>query len=379
MLPIMTSRFLYVGTHRRAHRADPCDIAFGLYAFRREESHGRYIGTGMAETPQPGWITTHPNGRFLYVVNEVTSFEGTDGGGISAFAIDPITGTLSLLNTRHTPPLPCHCEADASGRYLLVATFGGGSVHLFPILPDGRIGPEADAHQHTGSSVHPRRQIHPHAHAVCIDPANRFVLVPDLGADQVIVYELEHERGRLIPQPERNIRLAPGSGPRHITFGEQAGFAYLMNEMSATITTFAYDTKQGALQEIQTVDALPEGFCGLRSGAEICVHPSGRFLYATTRSHGSSGEPPVRGLDSIVWFEINAVDGMLRLRGRISSGGEIPRSFAFDNRGDHLYVGHQASGTVVMFRIDPETGTPVATGEIVTTPVPVCLRFNTTG
>jgi 6-phosphogluconolactonase len=132
-------------------------------------------------------------------------------------------------------------------------------------------------------------------------------------------------------------------------------------------------------RKFQNLDLLPEGFAGLRSGAELGIHPTGRFLYATTRSHGSSGEPPARGLDSIVWFEINAVDGTLSLRGRTSSCGELPRSFAFDNSGDHLYVGHQASGTVVTFSIDPETGTPIATGEIVSTPVPVCLRFSTTG
>lgn len=370
------SEFLYVGTHRRAHRSDPIDIAFGIYAFRNELESRHLSALGMTNTPQPGWIAAHPNGRFLYAVNEVGRPGGAEEGGVSAFAIDSDNGALSPLNTRPTPPLPCHCEVDASGRYLLVATFGGGTVHLFPLTPDGHIGPEADTHRHSGSSVHPNRQTHPHAHAASLDPANRFVLVPDLGIDQLIVYEFDPEAGKLVPRPEHNVRLAPGSGPRHVAFDSQARFVYLMNEMSATITAFAYDSDHGVLQEIQNTDLLPEGFSGLRSGAELGVHPTGRFLYATTRSHGSSGEPPIRGLDSLVWFEINAMDGTLRLRGRTPSGGELPRSFAFDHHGDHLYVGHQASGTVVTFRIDPETGTPAATGEIVTTPVPVCLLFN---
>jgi 6-phosphogluconolactonase len=371
----MNPGLLYVGTHRRAHRADPVDVAFGIYTFRREHDAWRPGANSLTETPQPGWMAVHPSGRFLYVANEVGDFAGTACGGVSAFAIEPGTGTLRPLNTRRTPPLPCHCEVDASGRYLLVATFGGGSVHLYPIASDGHIGPEADAHRHTGSSMHPRRQASPHAHAVGIDPANRFVLVPDLGTDQIIVYELDRVSGKLISRPERNVRLVPGSGPRHVTFDPQARFVYLMNEMSATITVFAYDATCGALVELQSVDTLPDGFTGLRSAAEIGVHPAGRFVYATTRSHGSSGEPPARGLDSIIWFEIDEHTGRLRLRGRVSSGGEIPRTFTFDSRGRRLYVGHQCSGTVVTFRIDAKTGAPSATGEVLATPVPVCLRL----
>ena len=374
----MRSKFLYAGTHRRAHRDDSPDVAFGIYTFRQAVSGSSLSAAGITETPQPGWIALHPNGRFLYAVNEVGSFDGAEGGGVIAFAINPEIGSLTPLNSRRTPPTPCHCEVDAGGRYLLVATYGGGTVHLYQLLSDGKIGSEVDTHQHIGSSVHPRRQTNAHAHAVAIDAANRFVLVPDLGTDQIIVYELEPDAGKLIGRPERNVRLAPGSGPRHVAFDPQSRFVYLMNEISATITTFAWESTTGALQEIQTVDTLPESFPGWRSGAAICVHPSGRFLYATTRSHGSSGEPPVRGLDSIVWFEIDKEDGMLKTQARVSSGGEIPRAFVFDQSGDHLFVGHQCSGTIVTFRIDPRTGSPIATGEVIATPVPVCLRFNHT-
>ncbi len=369
------SELLYIGTHRRAHRTDASDIAFGIYAFRSESPDKRLRALGMVETPQPGWIAAHPDGRFLYAVNEVGRPGSTEQAGVSAFAIDSDSGALTPLNSQPTSPLPCHCEVDASGRYLLVATFGGGTVELFPLMPDGYIGPATDIHRHSGSSVHPNRQTQPHPHAASLDPANRFVLVPDLGTDQIIVYELDQITGKLISRPERSVSVAPGSGPRHVAFDPHARFVYLMNEISATITVFAYDNTLGALRELQTVDLLPVGFSGLRSGAEIGIHPTGKFLYATTRSHTSSGEPSVRGLDSLVWFKIDEADGLLQLQGRTPSGGEIPRSFAFDNHGDHLYVGHQCSGTVVTFRIESQTGTPIATGEIVTTPVPVCLRF----
>jgi 6-phosphogluconolactonase len=368
---------LYVGTHRRAHRDDPTDLAFGLYMFRRAIPAAVPTPAGTLETPQPGWIAAHPSGRYVYAVNEVRTFEGQDGGGVSAFAVAPITGQLRQLNSRRTPSMPCHCAVDATGHFLLVATFGGGTVHLFPINADGSLGPEADMHRHEGSSVHPRRQTQPHAHAVVLDRDNRFVLVPDLGTDEVRIYELETEHARLAPHPARTVTLPAGSGPRHLAFGATGGFAYLMNEMSATIAVFAYEPSTGTLDHRQTVDLLPPGFAGLRSGAAIAVHPRGHTLYATTRSHGSSGEPPVRGLDSLVWFDIDPEDGTLHSGGKTPSGGEIPRSFAFDSRAERLLVGHQASGTVVTFLLDRETGRPIITGETFETPVPVCLCLTT--
>jgi 6-phosphogluconolactonase len=325
----------------------------------------------LTETPQPGWIVAHPHGRHLYACNEVHAIDGAPGGAVSAFELDERTGAPKLLNYRPTPALPCHCAVDATGRLLLVASFVGGSVHLFRLLPDGRIGPEVDRHRHTGSSIHPRRQREPHAHAVVIDPANRFVLVPDLGADRVVVYQIDHTASRLIPRPEQDVRLPPGSGPRHLAFDAAGRRAYLMNEMSASVTVFDYDGEFGALREIQTLDLMPEGFSGFRSGAAIGIHPGG-YLYATTRSHTSSGEPPVRGLDSMVCCEIEAGGG-LRLLSRRPSGGEIPRSLALVGAGSYLLVAHQCSGNVVAFDLSREPASPQPLGEVLATPVPVCL------
>ena len=364
---------LYVGTHRRALRADPADTAFGIYGF--EQSGSSYQPIGITATPQPGWIAAHPKGGLLYAVNEVRDLDGHPGGGVSAFAIDAASGALTALNTQPTPPMPCHCEVDQTGRFLLVATFGGGSVHLFPIEDDGRIGPECDAHHHSGSSIHPRRQTEPHAHAVSIDPGNRFVLVPDLGTDRLMVYELDQARSCLIARDDRTIALPPGSGPRHIAFGDAGRVVYLVNEMSATVTVFAFDGKTAELRLLQTADLLPDGFGGLRSGAAIAVHPSGAHLYATTRSHGSSELPEKPGLNLLIWFAIDPRDGTLQLSGSVLSGGEIPRSFAFDASGEELFVGHQGSGTLVTFQIDPTTGTPVPQPNPLLTPVPVCLTF----
>jgi 6-phosphogluconolactonase len=365
-------RLLFVGTHRRAHRSDAEDTAFGIYVFA---GNGAALDslqpTGLAETEQPGWLSTHPSGKWLYAVNEVPEFQGSEGGAVSAFAIDRIGGRLLPLNKKRLPAMPCHCTVDPAGKLLLVATFGGGSVHLFALNEDGSIGRALDAHFHSGSSRHPQRQTHPHAHAVVLAPDGRFVLVPDLGIDHVLVYELDREEGRLIPRPESGVRLAPMSGPRHIAFSPSGRHAYLINEMSATITAFRYDPSRGRLTPIQSIDLLPEDFTGLRSGAAICVHPGGRHLYATTRSHGSSGMPEDPGLDALAWFLIDPVEGILSFGGRIATGGSIPRSMTMSARGDRLFVAHQCSGSIVEFMLP----VPVPTGNVLKTPVPVCLTF----
>jgi 6-phosphogluconolactonase len=373
--PGMNPWLLHVGTHRRAQRADSADIAFGVYSFALAPGAAAAVPLGLTETNQPGWFAGRPGKPVLYAVNEVRGTEGRDRAGVSAFRVGEASGRLHLINSRPTPGLPCHCQVDATGRYLAVASHAGGSVHLFPLEEDGRLGAESDAHRHAGSGPDPRRQAGPHPHAVNFDRDNRFLLVPDLGADRIFAYELDRAAGRLIPVADGGAPLPPGSGPRHLAFDAGGGFVYLMCEMSARIAVFAYDRASARLRQIQDVDALPDGFDGYRSGAALVLHPSGRFLYATTRSHGSSGRPQKPGLDHVAWFEIDRTEGTLRPRGRTESGGEIARAAALDPASGRLYVANQGSGSVVPFRIDPLTGEPKATGEVIRTPVPVCLHF----
>lgn len=364
---------MLVGTHRRAHHADPADVAFGIYTFELNGNDGTFVQSRLTETPSPGWLAVHPNGRTVFAVNEVRKIGDREGGAISAFAIDGPSGTLRLINTAPLPPMPCHCVVEASGRYLIAATFGGGSIHMFVLAADGSIAREVDCHAHTGSGVHPKRQTAPHAHAIVLSPDNRFVLVPDLGIDRILIYEVDHAAGRLIPLPENTVVLAPLSGPRHAVFSADARFFYLINEMNATIGVFGYDAGRGRLTALQSVNLLPEGFTGLRSGAAIALHPDGSHLYATTRSHGSSGMPSDPGLDSLIWFSIDEAIGLLTCDGRISSGGAIPRSMAFSPFTGHLHVAHQCSGTIVEFTLNE--GVPTPLGNILATPVPVCLAF----
>jgi 6-phosphogluconolactonase len=373
---LQAAPLLYVGTHRRAHRADPEDCAFGIYGFRPDSGSGAgsaWNACGLAETPQPGWLALHPQRGYLYAVNEVRQIAGREGGAVTAFSIDRQSGILREINTLPLPAMPCHCVVDASGQFLLVATFGGGSVHLFRLGEDGGLAEECDRHVHSGSSLHPQRQTAPHAHAVVLSPGNRFVLVPDLGLDKVLVYEFDAVNGQLAPRDDLSLALPPLSGPRHAVFSPDGRHVYLVNEMSAQVVVLGWDETTGVLTPRQTAELLPEGFSGIKSGAAIEVHPDGRFLYVTTRSHGSSGMPSAPGLDLLVWFSVDPDSGELTLGERLPSGGGIPRSMALSPDAKSLLIGHQCSGRVTKFGLSD--GIPVSPETAFEVPVPVCLLF----
>lgn len=371
---VTTSAFLYVGTYGQQAAHGPGGTASGIHVLRIDLATGQLRPAGWVATPQAGWLARHPSGRFLYTVNEVTELDGRPGGGVSAFAVDRATGALRPLNTRPTAGrLPCHCVTDGAGRVLLVSGYLDGTVELFPIAGDGRLGRATTVRRHTGAGADQDRQAGPHAHSVTLDPAGRFVLVADLGTDRVVVYELDAERGALVPRPERDARVAAGSGPRHLAFHPGGKLVYLVNELAATVVAFAYDGAAGALRELQAVSTMPDGFAGYRAAAEIAVHPSGRFLYVTNRSGEPGGAASAGGEDTVAWFGIDQDTGRLTPLGRVHSGGDTPRTLAIGPDGTRLYVANQVGGNLTTMLIDPRTGAPTATGQVTPLTSPVSL------
>ena len=353
---------MYVGTYTRAPSK-------GIYAYRlRPTGELTPLGAAglVAETENPSFLAVHPNRRFLYAVNEVSRYEGRDAGSVTAFAIDRATGTLTQLNRVSTRGGgPCHLSIDASGKWLFVANYGGGSVAAFPIQDDGKVGEASAFFQHAGSSVNKARQSGPHGHAVVVSPDNRFVLAADLGLDRVFTYRIDPSAGGLAPGDPPFAAMAPGSGPRHLAFRPDGKFAYALSEMLSEVVALRYDAARGTLAAVQTLPMLPAGFSGENSGAEIAVHPGARFLYASNRGH-----------DSIAAFRIDAAAGTLTALGHVPTQGKTPRSFAIDPSGRFLIAANQNSGNVVMFRIDRETGALTAAGAPTEVPSPVCIVFN---
>ena len=241
---------------------------------------------------------------------------------------------------------------------------GGGSVAVFPIGKDGRLGEASDFVQHTGSSVNPRRQSEPHAHSIMIDPENRFAFAPDLGLDKILIYKLNLEDGSLTANAQPWARVHPGAGPRHLDFHPNGKYAYVINELDSTFTAFRYDANTGTLTEIQTISTLPEDFDGTSHCADVHVHPSGKFLYGSNRGH-----------DSIVICAIDEETGMLSYIGCESTQGQAPRNFGLNPEGTFLLAANQSTNTIVTFAVDADTGELTATGNVAEVPNPVCLKM----
>jgi 6-phosphogluconolactonase len=350
----------YVGTYTATTSSK------GIYALRFDAEKGQLTSLGVAaETADPSFLAVHPNGKYLYAVNEISTFNGGSGGAVSAFSISAKTGALKFLNQVPTRGAgPCHVSVDKSGAYVLVANYDGGSIASFAVHEDGSLGTASGFVQHSGSGPNKQRQEGPHAHWIGTSPDNRFALAVDLGLDQVIVYGFDSSKGIFKPVLSGFAKVKPGAGPRHLAFHPNGKFAYVLSEMDSSVTVFSYQAKNGAFSSLQTISALPKEYAGRKEAAEIAVDPSGKFLYTSNRGH-----------DSIAIFEINPAKGTLKSLGQVLSGGQTPRHFAIDPTGTFLLAENQESNNIVVFHIDPATGNLTPTGQTIEVPSPVCITF----
>ncbi|MGC1452583.1 MAG: lactonase family protein [Candidatus Sulfotelmatobacter sp.] len=351
----------YVGTY-----TEEGSKSKGIYAYRYDATTSEITPLGLAaETTNPSWVTLHPNGRFLYAVNEVGNYKGPNSGGVSAFSIDHATGKLTFLNEVPSRGAdPCYIIVDKAGKYVLVANYTGGSVAVFPVLADGKLGEASAFVQNTGRGTNPERQEGPHAHSIDLSPDNRFAMVDDLGLDELLVYKFDSTKGSLTPNDPPFAKLHAGAGPRHFVLRPDGKFAYVVAEMGRTVTVFSDDPASGKLEPLQTVTTLPKGFQGRNDDAEISVHPSGKFLYASNR-----------GDDSIAIYAIDKNKGTLTQVGVVHTGGKEPRTFEIDPTGTLLFAANQKSDNIVVFKIDQQTGRLTPTGKVLEVGSPVCVKF----
>ncbi len=364
-MPESGGYFVYVGCYTKSGRRGHGN-AEGIGVYRLDPQTSALTFASVATEPiNPSFLTLHPNKRFLYSVNETHETDGQIGGAVCAFAVDQSTGALTYLNKQSSNGVgPCHVSVEQTGRFVLVANYQSGSVAMLPIQNDGSLAQASDFHQHQGSSVNPQRQEGPHAHSINVDPNNRFALVPDLGMDKVMVYHLDLENGKLVPNDVPWATLAPGSGPRHLDFHPNQRWVYVINELASTLSVFDYNANQGTLREIQTISTLPSDFTGQSTCADVHVHPSGRFVYGSNRGH-----------DSIAIFAIDGATGRMTPIGHESTQGRIPRNFTLNAEGTFLWAANQATDNIVHYRIDQATGKLTPTGQVTASPTPVCLKI----
>jgi len=360
--PAQQGKYLfYVGTY-----TEDGSKSKGIYAYRFDPKTAAITPLGLAaESTNPSFVALHPNGRFLYAVNEVPNYKGPNSGGVSAFSIDHATGKLTFLNEVASRGAdPCYITVDKTGKYVLVANYTGGSVAVFPVAPDGKLAEASAFIQHTGRGPNSQRQEGPHAHSIDLSPDNKFAYVDDLGLDELLVYKFDAARGSLLPNNPPFAKLDAASGPRHFALRPDGKFAYVVAEMGHTVTALSNDAANGKLQVVDKVMTLPDDFRDRNDDAEISVHPSGKFVYASNR-----------GEDTIVVYAIDEAKGTLTQVASHSTGGKEPRSFEIDPTGTFLFAENQKSDNIVVFRIDQKTGRLTPTGKILEVASPVCVKF----
>lgn len=344
--------------------ADEIDVWIGagdgIYHLTLDTEKGSFGEPQMAfKMKGAGFLTMHPEKAIVYAT------DSAENGAVSAFSISP-EKQLNRINTIATGDGGAACVGiDKTGNVLMSAQYGGGSTTTFLLDNDGRLGSRVDVVEHgPGSGVVNNRQRTAHPHWVGTSPENKFLLVPDLGLDRVVVYSLDAKTGKLAPHTK--IVVPPGSGPRHMKFHTSGKYIYVLNELTLTISVFEYDPSKGEFKSIQLIETLPPELKDkhLNSAAEIRVHPSGKFVYASNRGH-----------DSISVFGVDSQTGMLSLIQREPIRGSIPRNFNLDPSGKWLIAAGQASNTLSLFEINQESGELVFHRHVVNVPAPICVLF----
>lgn len=368
--------FLFAALTTTAIAGDNYLVYFGCQTTPKNGSKGIYVSrfnsaTGELSDPtlaveagSPGFLAIHPDQKHLYAIGDLAGSEKKEGG-VSAFKIELPEGKLSLINqVSSIGQGPCHVGLDRTGKMAMIANYGGGSVASYAIQSDGSLSEAVTFVQHEGSSVNPRRQAGPHAHSMNVSPDNRYAFACDLGLDKVLIYKIDPSTGKMTAHAEA---AAPaGGGPRHLAFHPNGKFVFVNNELDMTVTSFAYDADKGSLTEIATVSTLPEADRGKEgfSTAETVVHPNGKFVYVSNRTH-----------DTLAVFTCDPNTGRLTLVQNAPAEGEIPRNFCLDPSGKWMIVGHQNSGTAAVLKVDQESGKLTFSGKKIPVGGAICVRF----
>jgi 6-phosphogluconolactonase len=358
-----TDQILYVGTYTETEDHGNGQ-ATGIYIYKLDRTTGRltHIGTSP-ETTNPSYIQVHPEGNWLFAVNETGSSQGEPAGSVSAFRLTHEGKAMEFINSVSSEGnYPCYIQVDQTGKYVMVANYGTGNVALFPVNA-GRLAPAVSVDQHTGRGPTSNQET-AHAHMITVSRNNHYAYSCDLGTDQIYVYELDTENGRLI-STGNHYAAQPGSGPRHLVFHPFRDLAYVINELNGTIECMKADTGSGTLTRFQIISTVADGIGKEASCADIHITPSGQYLYASNRGD----------FNNIAMYSIHSNTGELTLIGHQTVNGKTPRNFIIDPTGTFLLVANQNSDNVVTFRIDRETGILIDTGIETIIPAPVCLKF----
>jgi 6-phosphogluconolactonase len=340
----------------------------GIYAytFNRAKQALTLLQT-VPSLESPSFLEIHPSKKYLYSVNRGKADVTDQGGSVSAYGIDPKTGTLSGLNHKSSyGDGPCYIEIDKTGRFVFVPHYNEGNLTVISLFKDGLLGSVSDAKKYSGNSVNAERQESPHIHAAVSSQDNKFLYVTDLGSDKIYIYEFNADTGTLQSASTSEVSVVPGAGPRHLTFHPSGNFAYLAEELTSTVAVFAVDKATGGLTVLQdSVISLPDNYKDKNTSADIHTDASGKYLYMSNR-----------GADVLSIYSI-AIEGTINLIGHQPTGGKTPRNFLVDPKGEYVFVANQDTDTINIFRMNAKTGKLTPVGKPVQVPSPVCLKLLT--
>lgn len=345
---------IFVGTYTRkeGHVNGQAD---GILTIYQDPKSGELKqGKTVAEVTNPSFVKASEDGQWLLAVSELGSGDAPSGY-IYSYRIQE-NDTLEQISRLSTESFaPAHIALDQTGRYVFVSNYMGGVVMMYILNDDGSL-----EKQQRIDLENPEES---HAHSVTVSGDNKHAYIADLGNDKIWIYDLNDDEGTVSPNDQRSVDLEEGAGPRHFTLSEDGKFAYSINELNSTVSVFEVQD-EGGLQTLQSLSSLPKDHSGNNSGADIHLHPSGQFLYASNRGH-----------NSITIFEVDQDNGQLTVVGHESTRGETPRNFAIAPSGEFLYVANQDSNSVAAFEVDQETGRLSPMAEPLEVMTPVCLEF----
>ena len=351
--------------------AKPIDIFFGtsgrgaegIYHATFNQENGKFTPAKLSATiGSPGFLTTHPNGKILYSVGR------WDGGtGALGYHIGP-KGELKEFTRMACPDGGgCHIAVHPSGKFLLTAQYGGGSVAMFPLNKEGNLQTPTVIEHQGGSKVVERRQESPHPHWTGFSPDGKYALIPDLGLDQIVIYKVDSKKPFI--SKHGVAQSVPGGGPRHMRFSVDGKFIYLLNELSLSVTTFAWDAQEREpLRRLTTTPSLSEEVKAgesFNSSAEILVHPGGQFVYSSNRGH-----------DTVSVYQANPKTGKLKVIQVQPIRGAFPRNINLTPNADWLLAAGADSNTIAAHRIDQVNGKlSYQRGSVINVPSPICILF----
>ncbi len=334
----------------------------GIYVYQFNSMDGSVKAISHVKTPNPSFLTISFNGKFVYAVHETAAQNGK-GGEIVSFTFNKQNGTLTPLNKQLSGgDHPCHVELDKTGKWLFASNYSSGSLSVLPVNTDGSLG-TATTIQHTGAGKDPQRQKGPHTHGAIISPDNKYLFVTDLGIDKVMIYSFDAATGKLSTGKQPFSQSAAGSGPRLFNFHPSHKFAYVIEELSGTVSV--YEHKKGTLKTKQRISTMPAGDASFAGSADIHVSPDGQFLYASNRGEANT----------IVIYRIDSKNGKLTWIGHQPTLGKAPRNFSLDPSGKFLLCENQNSDEIVIFSRNIETGLLTDTGKRIAVGKPVCIKW----